>query len=110
MGTYLPQFDLLGTDRLTRPGGNATARVDLNRDGITDFTFSEPDRHTLQLRTNVVLRWEFRPGSTLFLVWNQNRSDEEYSMDLHTLEDLANTFTATGRHVLALKIAYWIGL
>ena len=64
----------------------------------------------VSLRTNFVLRWEFRPGSTLFLVWNQNRSDEEYGGDLHAFEDLGSSFSATGRHVLALKIAYWIGL
>ena len=110
IGRYLPQFDVLLADRLTRGTASSNATVDLNRDGVADFSFTEPDRHVLQLRTNMVLRWEFRPGSTLFLVWNQNRSDEEFTSDLHAFEDLGNTFSATGRHVLALKVSYWIGL
>ncbi|MBI4500215.1 MAG: carbohydrate binding family 9 domain-containing protein [Gemmatimonadetes bacterium] len=109
-GEYNAQFDLLGPDRLTRPGGSADATIDLNRDGIVDLSFSEPNRRVVSLRTNAVLRWEFRPGSSLYLVWNQNRADELYTGDLHTLENLGDSFGATGSHVFAIKVAYWIGL
>jgi hypothetical protein len=84
--------------------------VDLDRDGTPDMSFAEPDRKVLSLRTNAVLRWEFRPGSTLYLVWNQNRQDELYEGSLHMMPDLGDTFGSTGSHVLALKAAYWIGL
>jgi hypothetical protein len=109
-GGYVGQFEVIGSDRLTRPGNGGTVRVDVNRDGVNDMSFSEPDRKVLSLRTNAVLRWEFRPGSTLYLVWNQNRGDEEYDGALHMASDLADVFSATGSHVLALKVAYWIGL
>lgn len=110
VGVYNAQFDFLQSDRLTRPGDGSALSVDLNRDGSADFTFSEPNRRLVSLRTNLVLRWEFRPGSTLYLVWNQNRADDVYGTDLHTFHDLGDSFTATGRHVLALKVSYWIGL
>jgi hypothetical protein len=84
--------------------------VDLNRDAITDFSFAEPDRRVLSLRTNAVLRWEFRPGSTLFVVWQQNRNDQVADGSLSALHDLGDAFSATGMHVLAIKLAYWIGL
>jgi len=107
---YNEQFDFLGSDRLTRPGGSSVVTVDTNRDGVVDMSFDEPNRRVLSLRTNAVIRWEFRPGSTLFLVWNQNRYGEEYTRQLHDVSNLGNSFRATGRHVLALKVAYWIGL
>src|SRR5207249_2473503 len=65
---------------------------------------------SITLRTDAVLRWEFRPGSTLFLVWQQNRNDDYYDGDLHLGSDFAHTFTATGTNVLAVKVAYWFGL
>jgi hypothetical protein len=109
-GSYLDQFDILGPDRLFRPGGADSLRIDVDRDGTNDITLLEPNRRVLSLRTTAVLRWEFRPGSTLFLVWSQNRSDEEYTGELHDLENLGSSFSATGHHVLAIKVAYWIGL
>ncbi|MBI4500034.1 MAG: carbohydrate binding family 9 domain-containing protein [Gemmatimonadetes bacterium] len=105
---YADRFDVLGADRLTR--GQGLARVDVNRDGVFDFSFDDPDHRVVSLRTNAVLRWEFRPGSTLYLVWQQNRNDEANLGTLDALHDLGNTFSATGRNVLAVKIAYWIGL
>jgi hypothetical protein len=109
-GRYLDQFSVIGPDRLTRAGDGSTVRVDVNRDGTNDLSFSEPNRTVVSLRTNAVLRWEFRPGSTLYLVWNQNRAEEDYDGTLHMGRDLGDSFGATGSHVFAIKIAYWIGL
>ncbi len=108
--TWAQRFDSLGADRLTRPGGNAAVTVDIDRNGTADITFPEPDTKVTSLRTNTVLRWEFRRGSTLFLVWNQNRYGETRNGSLDYRHDFGETFIATGRHVLAVKAAYWIGL
>ncbi|NIU78657.1 MAG: hypothetical protein GWN71_35435, partial [Gammaproteobacteria bacterium] len=59
------------------PDGNRQYRVDLDDDQAADFSFADPDFNFKQLRSNLVLRWEYRPGSTLFLVWSQGRSHYE---------------------------------
>src|SRR5690606_30033502 len=46
--------------------------VDFDGDGASDFDFEERDFRVRSLRGNAVLRWEYRPGSTLFLVWQQS--------------------------------------
>ena len=51
-------------------------RADLNGDGV-DESFRNPDFNFRQFRSNAVLRWEYRPGSSLFLVWSQGRDDAE---------------------------------
>ncbi len=107
---YDDRFDEIGPDRLIRPGPGTTASADVDRDGTIDFTFDDPDAKTITLRTNVVLRWEFKPGSTFYLVWNQSREDEFAGGRLDALHDLGDTFSATGRHALVVKVAYWIGL
>jgi hypothetical protein len=49
-------------------------RVDENRDGALDYEIENPDFNFVEFRSNMVVRWEYIPGSTLFLVWNQGRS------------------------------------
>ena len=48
--------------------------IDENKDGETDYSFGEPDFNFLQFRSNMVLRWEYIPGSELFLVWSQGNT------------------------------------
>jgi hypothetical protein len=107
---YADRFDMLGPDRLTRPGGDSAATVDVNRDGVPDFSFDEPDFRVVSLRTNTVLRWEFLPGSTLFVVWQQNREDDTPDAAGGLGRGFLDTFAATGQHVFAVKVAYWLGL
>lgn len=107
---YADRFEALEPNRLTRPGGNANASVDLDQNGTADFSFAEPDFRVLALRTNTVLRWEFLPGSTLFVVWQQNREDRFKDSALDYLAGFRDALTATGTNVVAVKVAYWLGL
>jgi len=49
-------------------------QVHESKDGVIDFTFGQPDFALVQWRSNLVLRWEYTPGSELFLVWSQDLS------------------------------------
>ncbi|NJK95255.1 MAG: hypothetical protein HC905_10375 [Bacteroidales bacterium] len=49
--------------------------VDENSDGITDYTFDNPNFNFNQMRSNLVFRWEYRPGSQLYIVWSNERTD-----------------------------------
>jgi len=54
---------------------SAVYNVDTDGNG-TDFSFDDPDFHFLQFRSNLVFRWEYKPGSTFFLVWSQGRTTD----------------------------------
>ncbi len=103
--TYSGRVDPLEEDRLYRPGDGGDIAVDIDRDGDVDFTFGEPNFNVVSFRTNAVVRWEFRPGSTLFLVWQQDRSDRADDGSL----DYVDAFTAPGTHLFMVKLAYWLG-
>ena len=45
--------------------------IDENKDGLVDYSFSNPDFSFVQFQTNLVARWEYIPGSELFLVWSR---------------------------------------
>ena len=69
-----------------------------------------PDFNRKSFNTNVVLRWEYLPGSTLFLVWTQARrgiGDDFFTSFGH---NLGNTFTVPSDNVLQLKLSYWWSL
>jgi hypothetical protein len=48
--------------------------IDENTDGVTDYSFSNPDFSFVQFQTNLVARWEYIPGSEIFLVWARGSS------------------------------------
>jgi hypothetical protein len=66
------------------------------------------DFNARSFRSNVVLRWEWRPGSTLFVVWQQNRADVDPAGGRASLSDMFHSVAAPGDHVLAMKTTFWI--
>ena len=64
----------------------------------------------LSLRGNAVLRWEWRPGSTFFAVWQQLRDEREGLRGLDVLSDVGDVFSGDLTNVFLLKASYWFGL
>jgi len=81
----------------------------VNDNGDT-FQFEASDFNYVSFRSNIVLRWEWTPGSTLFLVWQQNRAGDEPTGGRVDLNTLGKAFQAEGENFVALKITYWIPL
>jgi hypothetical protein len=76
-------------------------------DGTDQFSLA-PNFNVLSFRSNVVLRWEWRPGSTLFLVWQQNRFGSGDPTERSRVGDLWDTVSAEGDNFFAVKVSYWI--
>jgi len=83
-------------------------RVWLVDEAGTSFQVPDPDFNLRSLRSNLVVRWEFRPGSTLFFVWQQDRANEEAQGQALEPSALGNSFTAPGAHTFALKLSWWL--
>ncbi|MBX6363524.1 MAG: carbohydrate binding family 9 domain-containing protein [Gemmatimonadetes bacterium] len=69
---------------------------------FADPAFSERDAHV-----NLLLRWEFRPGSTIFLVWTQQRLDQRVAA-FDVARDLSRLGHAPSTNALLLKVSYWL--
>jgi hypothetical protein len=61
-----------------------------------------------QFRSNTVLRWEYRPGSTLFLVWAQGRQIDGVANDFSFGRDLRNVFDTHPNNTFLVKVSYWL--
>jgi hypothetical protein len=101
-------FAVYGRDRGTATPGETGTAIDPG-DGGTPFTVPEQNFTIRSLRANAVLRWEWRPGSTLFLVWQQNRDADATLGNLRLGRDLGALFgSGESRNVLAAKASYWL--
>ena len=98
------------TDRVTTYGATELvydATANLYRHA--EFSFGNPDFTIREFRSNAVLRWEYRPGSTLFVVWSRGRQLADRSGRFRLGNDLADLFGAAGTDVLTVKLSYWVG-
>jgi len=66
-----------------------------------------PDFNYRSFRTTNVLRWEYKPGSTLFVVWQQGREDSIDHGDFSFNRDFGAVFDAPAKNVFLVKWAYW---
>ena len=82
--------------------------VDPDGDGTAvGQEIDDPNFSLASLRGNAVLRWEYSAGSTLFLVWTQNRSDTETIGTFRTGRALDRLWGAAGENIFLLKLSYW---
>ena len=84
--------------------------LDENNDGISDFSIPVPDFNFQEFNLNFVARWEFRPGSTIYLVWthSQSKYDDVYNNSI--LDSFNGIFHVKSQNALMLKFSYWFSL
>ena len=72
--------------------------------GVSD---NPPDFTSLSFNSNIVLRWEYLPGSTAYLVWSQARNGFAGTYATPFADNVSNTFALPATNVFLLKISYW---
>ncbi|POY38357.1 hydrolase [Solitalea longa] len=82
--------------------------IDEKGDGTVKYDFAKPDFNFVQFRSNLIARWEYRPGSELYLVWSQgSTSSSNYELDTPIMGSLFdNAFTDQGRNTFLIKWTY----
>jgi hypothetical protein len=70
-------------------------------DGNADFT-------VLSFRTTNVLRWEYRPGSALFVVWQQGREGFRPDSAFRFGRDYGDIFSTPSSNTVLVKLSYWL--
>jgi hypothetical protein len=76
--------------------------------GSSTFTLRNRDFNTLSFRSNVVLRWEWRAGSILYVVWQQDRLESEPLGRYIGLGDAFRSIGAPGANLFVVKTSVWI--
>jgi hypothetical protein len=84
--------------------------LDENADGTTDFSIWNPDFNFRELRSSFVLRWEYRAGSSLYLVWTHNRSLYDSDYNPKVSKSLGSITDLKAENAFMLKFSYWFSL
>ncbi len=79
-----------------------------NSNAEAAYSFGNPDFNFREFRSNFVARWEYRPGSVLFLVWTHNRTSEENITNTNTGYNFDRLFSEPARNVFLVKFSYWL--
>jgi len=78
--------------------------------GGETVTFANPDFDVRTLQSNLVLRWEYKAGSTLYAVWTQNREEATATPGFTPGREFRTLFRAHPDNTFLLKVSYWFTL
>ncbi|MEP6621612.1 MAG: DUF5916 domain-containing protein [bacterium] len=109
-GTY--SFIRYGSQRGTIAYNTATSAYTIDPDGAGTspaFAIAQPNFNVRSLRGNAVVRWDYRPGSALYFVWQQQRSDFAPIGDFDGSRDVGAIFRTVPTNVFLIKGTYWVG-
>jgi len=87
--------------------------IDENEDGIPDYSFDIKDFNVREFLSNLVIRWEYNPGSTLYFVWNQTRNNSSLTTDHGFINDLGTLFDNRENkphNIFLVKFSYRFGI
>ena len=97
------RYGTTGTVLTANPDGSQVVNT-----GGSSFTLRNRDFNTLSFRSNVVLRWEWRTGSTVYVVWQQDRAGTEMIGSRVGVGDAFRSLTAPGANIFLVKTSFWI--
>ncbi|MDH4196315.1 MAG: carbohydrate binding family 9 domain-containing protein [Candidatus Aminicenantes bacterium] len=103
---YGARYHIFGPDEIALDGPTGTYTVDENGDGAPDYSFGNPNFNFRQFRANLVLRWEYTPGSALYVVWSQGRTGYLSDGAFDFGRDLDGLFGLHPHNVFLVKFSY----
>ena len=107
---YTDRFHLFTSSEISYDDQNNLYSIDENNDAINDYSFGDPDFNFRQFRSNLVVRWEYLPGSVVYLVWSQGRTSSASNGIFSYGSDMRELFDIVPNNILLIKLSYWFGL
>ena len=108
------EFDKYGEngsafEQTTTSSGDIEYSLDPDGDGPADAEIiCNPDFNYISFRGNAVLRWEYLPGSAIYLVWTQSREDYGSTGDFYLGRSMNHLFNVKPDNIFMLKVTYWL--
>ncbi len=84
--------------------------LDDNGDKKADYFISNPDFNFQEFRSNFVVRWEYKAGSTLYLVWSHQRSSYDNLYQENILKSFTGITGLSPQNLFMVKLSYWLSL
>ena len=104
------QFHEFSNDEIFYNDDNNIYEIDENQDGTMDYDFENPNFNFFEFRSNLVARWEYIPGSSVYLVWSQGRMDDNSKGQFNFVDDMDNLFSTVPHNIFLIKFSYRFSL
>ncbi|MDR2148413.1 MAG: carbohydrate binding family 9 domain-containing protein [Tannerella sp.] len=99
------RFQAYSPDEISLSDGKYTVQT-----ASENFSFTNPDFNFNEFRSNFVARWEYRPGSTLYFVWQHSMSNQAGNYLPGWDQNLERMFGLPATNVFMIKLNYWLNL
>ena len=103
---YDNRFTMYGNARLS----NNRYQLDENGDNIPDYSIANPDFNFRQFRSNLVLKWRYRPGSAFYLVWSSDRTGYVNEFGRNLGHSFGKLWSIVPNNIFLVKLNYWFSL
>jgi Domain of unknown function (DUF5916)/Carbohydrate family 9 binding domain-like len=100
------RYHLYGPDEISYSADRNEYEV-AEADGGPRYSFANPDFSFRQFRSNLVARWEYKPGSALYVVWSQGRTSGEPYWEDAFHSNWQSLWNAPADNVFLVKLSYW---
>jgi len=102
---YAARFHAFDASEIAyRPDANA---YDVSEAGGPSYSFANPDFSFRQFRSNLVVRWEYRPGSSAYVVWSHGRTDSRDDWEQSFGRNWDSLWSTRPQNVFLVKLSYW---
>jgi hypothetical protein len=101
---YQDRFHLYGPDEIAQGAGG---RYFVDEAAGGRYSFANPDFSFREFRSNLVVRWEYKPGSALYVVWSQGRTSEVPAWDSSLHSNWDELWRTSPDNVFLVKVSYW---
>jgi hypothetical protein len=108
--SYTDRFNEYAAGEIVYDKTSNIYKVDENKDGTTDYSFANPNLNFFQFRSNLVVRWEYSHGSTLFFVWSQDRTGFDSLGEFHLIDNADSLFGIKPDNVFLVKVSKWFSI
>jgi hypothetical protein len=105
---YADRFHTFTSDEIA--WNDTSGMYDITDENGLSYSFYYPDFNFKEFKSNLILRWEFVPGSTLYIVWSQGRSGYDPNGIFDIKQDVNDMFEIHPHNVFLIKISYRFGL
>jgi hypothetical protein len=108
---YEDRFHVYGPDEITFvPEDNAFEVQEAEGGPGSRYSFGNPSFSFREFRSNLVLRWEYRPGSALYVVWSQGRTSDSDLYEDSLGQNWDALWLSAARNVFLVKLQHWFSL
>ena len=105
---YQDRFQHFSNNQLTYNTIDETYSY-FNEEGTLQYEFDKPDFNVKEFLSNMVVRWEYSPGSTIYLVWSQSRNSSVSDGNFKFERDWKLIFDEKPYNIFLVKLSYRIG-